>query len=257
MKVSPEQARDLRGKYFSIVAGIEDYLAYRKELGDTMLPVTDPSFSTPRPHIAARPVEAPRASTRGAEQPVEERLAEIVQRVAGCELCALCKERTNTVPGQGSSTPELMFIGEGPGANEDAQGLPFVGRAGDLLTKMIIAMGLSRDEVFITNIVKCRPPGNRNPAPDEMDACMPYLHEQITVLQPKVIVALGAVAVKGLLNISTGISKLRGNWHSFQGIDMMPTYHPAYLLRNPPMKKEVWEDLKEVLRRLGKPIPGE
>lgn len=257
MKVSPEQARDFRNAYGSILDGVEDYLAYRKEVGDTMLPVTDPSFSIAQPQIMARTTEAPQASARREKQPAETQLAKIAQRVASCELCPLCKKRTNTVPGQGNPSPELMFIGEGPGAKEDEQGLPFVGQSGNLLTKMIEAMGLDRDEVFITNIVKCRPPENRNPASEEMDACMPYLHEQIAILQPKVIVALGAVAVKGLLNVSTGISKLRGNWHSFQGIDMMPTYHPAYLLRNPPMRKDVWNDLKEVLRRIGKPVPGE
>ena len=143
-------------------------------------------------------------------------------------------------------------MGEGPGADEDRQGLA---GAGKLLTKMMEAMGLTREEVWIGNIVKCRPPGNRVPLPDEMEECLPYLKEQLELLRPKVIVCLGATAVKGLLATTTGITKLRGSWRSFEGIDVMPTFHPAYLLRNPPAKKDAWEDLKEVLRRLGRPIP--
>ncbi len=174
---------------------------------------------------------------------------------ASCALCPLHKTRTNTVPGQGHPHPEIMFIGEGPGQDEDLKGLAFVGRAGQLLTKIIEAMGFTRDEVFIGNIVKCRPPNNRVPLPDEMQACLPYLHEQIALLKPKVIVALGGTAVKGLFQTQTGITKLRGQWMSYQGIDCMPTYHPAYLLRNPPEKKWVWEDMKDVLAHLGRKPP--
>ena len=147
-----------------------------------------------------------------------------------------------------------MFVGEAPGADEDEQGLAFVGRAGQLLTKMIAAMGFKREEVFIANILKCRPPDNRPPTPEEMAICIPYLKRQIAEVQPKVIVALGATAVLGLLNL-TGISKLRGNWQTFEGIDLMPTYHPSYLLRNPVMKKEAWSDLQVVLKRLGRTPP--
>ena len=179
----------------------------------------------------------------------------IIRTVAGCTGCPLHSTRTNTVPGEGSLSPEVMFIGEGPGADEDAQGRPFVGRAGKLLTKMIEAMGFEREDVYIANIVKCRPPENRVPTPEEMTACMPYLKEQIAIVQPRVIVALGATAVKGLLDTKTGITKLRGNWHRFEGFDLMPTFHPAYLLRNPPAKKEAWDDLKEVLSRLGRTPP--
>lgn len=183
-------------------------------------------------------------------------LKDIAAQVAGCTKCPLHKTRTRTVPGQGSATPEIMFIGEGPGYDEDQQGLAFVGRAGQLLTKIIEAMGLTRDEVFIGNIVKCRPPENRKPLPDEMSACLPYLRAQIEQLKPKLIVALGATAVQGLLQIETvGITKLRGQWMSYQGIDLMPTFHPAYLLRNPPAKREVWEDMKAVLAKLGKTPP--
>ena len=182
-------------------------------------------------------------------------LEEIKASIAACKKCSLHKSRTNVVPGQGSVSPEIMFVGEAPGADEDLQGLAFVGRAGQLLTKMIEAMGYKREEVFIGNILKCRPPDNRPPMPDEMEVCLPFLKAQIAVIKPKVIIALGSTAVKGLLNLTTGITKLRGKWLSFEGIDLMPTYHPAYLLRNPPAKKEVWDDLQEVLRHLGRTPP--
>lgn len=180
----------------------------------------------------------------------------VAARIAECRLCPLCETRTRTVPGQGSPNPELMFVGEGPGADEDAQGLAFVGRAGQLLTRIIEAMGMTRDEVFIGNIVKCRPPGNRVPSPEEMDACLPYLHEQIALLKPRVIVCLGATAVKGLFGPEAGgITRIRGRWRTYDGIDTMPTYHPAYLLRNPAGKRDVWDDMKAVLKRLGRDVP--
>lgn len=186
-----------------------------------------------------------------------EALKAIATRIAACKKCGLHCTRNKTVPGQGKINPEIMFIGEGPGADEDEQGLAFVGRAGQLLTKIIEAMGLARDEVFIGNIVKCRPPENRAPEPEEMEACIPYLKEQIAILKPAVIVCLGATAVKGLFGVEpNGITKIRGQWRTYEGIDVMPTYHPAYLLRNPPAKKDVWEDMKTVLRHLGKPIPA-
>ncbi|HMP74556.1 MAG TPA: uracil-DNA glycosylase [Kiritimatiellia bacterium] len=183
-------------------------------------------------------------------------LEEIAARVAGCRRCGLCKERNKTVPGQGNVRPRLMFVGEGPGAEEDAQGLAFVGRAGRLLTDIIEAMGLKREEVFIGNIVKCRPPGNRVPTPEEMAACIPYLKRQIALLKPEVIVALGATAMKGLFGDTLpGITKVRGTWQRYESIAVMPTFHPAYLLRNPPAKKFTWVDMKLVLTRLGLPIP--
>jgi DNA polymerase len=147
-----------------------------------------------------------------------------------------------------------MFIGEAPGADEDEQGLAFVGRSGQLLAKMIEAMGYTREEVFIANIAKCRPPDNRQPTPEEMATCIPYLKQQIALIQPKVIVALGATAVLGLIN-QTGISKMRGTWFKYEGIPLMPTFHPAFMLRNPPCKKEVWSDLQAVLKHLGRTPP--
>ncbi len=146
---------------------------------------------------------------------------------------------------------DVMFIGEGPGSHEDRTGRPFVGPAGQLLTRMITAMQLTRDEVYIANIVKCRPPGNRNPDPEEVDACRPYLERQIELVNPRVIVLLGAVPLSALLGKS-GISSLHGQWQQYKDIPVMPTYHPSYLLRSPQRKKEAWEDLQEVMRKLGK-----
>ncbi len=182
-------------------------------------------------------------------------LSDIAIEILACSKCGLHKQRRRPVPGQGCPNPDILFVGEGPGHEEDEQGLAFVGAAGQLLTKMITAMGYTREEVFIANVVKCRPPNNRPPFPDEIEACLPYLKEQITLLRPKVIVALGATAVKGLLQTTQGITKLRGQWFAFEGIPLMATYHPAYLLRNPAAKKEVWQDLQEVLKRLGRKPP--
>jgi len=185
-------------------------------------------------------------------------LASIAAEIATCTRCVLHQGRTNTVPGQGHPQPEILFVGEAPGRDEDEQGLAFVGRAGQLLTKMIEAMGFSRDDVFIANINKCRPPENRKPTREEMDTCLPFLKRQIAVLKPRVIIAMGSTAVEGLVPMPEGetISKVRGHWLEFEGIPLMPTYHPAYLLRNPAMKRPVWEDLKAVLQRLGRPIPA-
>lgn len=167
-----------------------------------------------------------------------------------CKKCKLCQHRTNMVFGVGDPHARLVFVGEGPGADEDAQGEPFVGRAGQLLTKMIEAMGLKREQTYICNVVKCRPPENRNPEPDEIQACEPFLKNQLSLIKPKVIVGLGRYACQTLLETETTMSKLRGVWHRYQDIDFMPTFHPAYLLRNPPAKKFVWEDLQEVMKRL-------
>lgn len=203
--------------------------------------------------IAPKPAARPAAASGD----VAAGLKRIAAAVAACEKCRLCQSRTNVVPGQGSLAPEIMFIGEGPGADEDAQGLAFVGRAGQLLTDIIAAMGYTRDQVFIGNVVKCRPPDNRTPLPDEMASCLPYLQEQIALLKPKVIVALGGTAVKGLFNDSKiGITKIRGQWMSYEGIDVMPTFHPAYLLRDPRQKRPVWDDMKAVLARLGRTPPA-
>ena len=182
--------------------------------------------------------------------------AALAARVKACTKCSeLARCRKNVVFGVGNIHAELMFVGEAPGADEDEQGEPFVGRAGQLLTKIIEAMGFQRADIYIANVLKCRPPQNRTPLPDEMNNCRPYLLEQIDAIHPKVIVALGATAVRALLDVELGITKMRGNWYTFHNTPIMPTFHPAYLLRNPPAKKEVWEDMKTVLKKLGRPIP--
>jgi DNA polymerase len=185
------------------------------------------------------------------------RLALLDQNVKGCTRCVLHQQRTQTVFARGNPDAELMFVGEGPGRDEDLQGFPFVGKAGQLLDRMIGAMGYQPDEVYIANIVKCRPPDNRKPEPDEIAACVPYLREQIELVQPTVMVALGATGVQGLLGTSMGITRMRGNWKLYDGrIPLMPTFHPAYLLRQPEKKREVWDDLQQVMKRLGKAPPA-
>jgi uracil-DNA glycosylase family 4 len=179
-------------------------------------------------------------------------LDQIRRELGDCRRCKLCTGRKNIVFGVGNPRAELVFVGEGPGENEDLQGVPFVGAAGELLTKMINAMGFSRDEIYICNVVKCRPPGNRNPEPDEIAACEPFLRAQLLALQPKVIVALGKFAAQTLLRDSTPITRLRGNWREYQGVKLMPTFHPAYLLRSPAEKKKAWEDLQQVMKLFGK-----
>lgn len=168
------------------------------------------------------------------------------QALQGCRRCKLCEGRTNLVFGSGSPTAELVVIGEGPGADEDAQGLPFVGRAGQLLTKMLAAVNLTRDEVFITNAVLCRPPANRNPESDELAACAPFLADKLGVIQPKVILSLGSVATQSLLRTKEAIGRLRGRVHPYGDAVLIPTFHPAFLLRNPGQeyKRMAWEDLK-------------
>jgi uracil-DNA glycosylase family 4 len=177
-------------------------------------------------------------------------LDEVRTVLGDCRRCKLCNGRTQIVFGVGNPKAELVFVGEGPGADEDAQGVPFVGKAGQLLTKMIEAMKFRRDDVYICNVVKCRPPNNRNPEPDEIAACQPFLLRQIELIHPAVIVALGTFAAQTLLASRVPISRLRGQWFEYQGIKLMPTLHPAYLLRNPNDKRLVWEDIKLVMREL-------
>jgi len=179
---------------------------------------------------------------------------------AEVKACTKCPElystRTKTVFGAGSVDAEIVFIGEGPGSKEDRLGVPFVGPSGQLLDKMILAMGLQRRDCYIMNVIKCRPPGNRQPEPFECLNCRPYFDRQLELLRPKVIVCLGGVAAQNLLQTKTGIMKLRGVWHEHGTVPVMPTYHPAALLRNPAWKKDAWDDLKAVLVKLGLPIPG-
>jgi len=213
--------------------------------------------------VAASLGEAPASPTGRRLQDKSELLAPIRERVRVCTKCPhLASSRTQTVFGVGNPDADLMFVGEAPGFDEDRQGEPFVGRAGQLLTRIIKAMGFAREDVYIANVLKCRPDmpagayGNRAPTPQEMQTCRPYFVDQIDIIQPKVVVALGAVAVEGLLGTRGTMRELRGRWHSYSGVPLMITYHPAYLLRNqsPSEKRKVWEDMLQVLERLGKPV---
>jgi uracil-DNA glycosylase len=214
------------------------------------------------------PVAVPKRNTGtpGPEQPLTRQvkiqvLADMdVNEVRGCTACVLCQGRTQTVFGEGDPDARLMFVGEGPGETEDRLGRPFVGRAGELLNKMILAMGLTREQVFIANIVKCRPPNNRAPTPQEVVACSGFLRRQIQTINPAVIVTLGGPAAKHLLNTTVGITAIRGTWHQYEGllpegpsVAVMPTFHPAYLLRayTEDNRRKVWSDLRQVMDRLG------
>jgi DNA polymerase len=205
------------------------------------------------PVAAAPSVDGPTEDlfrSRGVQQATS--LEELRHEIGDCRRCKLCDHRTNIVFGVGNPQARIVFVGEGPGHDEDLQGEPFVGRAGRLLTEIITkGMRLRREDVYIANVVKCRPPGNRNPEPDEVASCEPFLWRQIELIQPTVLVALGTFAAQALLRTRTPISRLRGQWQSCRGIRVMPTFHPAYLLRNPQDKKLVWEDIKAVMRELG------
>ncbi|MET0409718.1 MAG: uracil-DNA glycosylase family protein [Polyangiaceae bacterium] len=229
--------------------------AQRVSRAPAVAPLASPASVplTAAPLTATPLAPAQPATPRASELPeaARARLALLAEEVKSCTRCDLHAQRKQTVFARGSGSSGLMFIGEGPGEEEDNQGLPFVGPAGQLLDRMIGAMKLDRDAVYVCNIVKCRPPRNRKPELDEMQRCMPYLDEQVTLMEPKVIVALGATAVQGLLGTSEGITRLRGQWKLFRGrIPVMPTFHPAFLLRQPGSKREVWQDLQEVMRML-------
>ena len=257
------------------VSNLQDFLEYKKEEGFQTLEVSPETLAAVRnqgagvreqksgnrsqgsvPHSVPRPIPVAASAPQSSVRVTGKTLEEIAGQVRVCSACPLHTSRKNTVPGEGNpNRPDILFVGEGPGADEDDQGRPFVGAAGQLLDKMIEAMGYKRDEVFIANIVKCRPPGNRVPMPEEMNACVPYLKAQIALIRPKIIVALGKTAVQGLLQEDVAITKFRGTWCEYEGIALMPTYHPAYLLRSPGKKGEAWADLKAVLAKLGKEPP--
>ena len=205
----------------------------------------------PAAKITVLPIVQGPSLFEAAERIEGDTLERIREDLGECTRCKLCRQRQNIVFGVGSPKAELVFVGEGPGHDEDVQGLPFVGRAGRLLTQMIEAMGLKRDDVYICNVIKCRPPENRTPEKDEIATCSPFLFRQLAAIQPKVICCLGSVAAQTLLGTNKGISHFRGEWLDFRGARLIATYHPAYLLRNPNAKPEVWNDLKKVMHVLG------
>jgi uracil-DNA glycosylase family 4 len=226
---------------------LADLLAYLGEMGygDLYLdPPRDPSraaTAAPVATVAPVPVAPPAPATgENAE------LAALAAAAAACTRCRLAEGRTKVVFGSGNPAAELMLVGEGPGADEDRQGLPFVGAAGELLTRIIQAIEMTREEIYIANVVKCRPPGNRDPQPDEVAACRGYLDKQIALVRPRILVALGRVAAQTLLGNDAPIGRLRGQWFKVQGIPTMVTYHPAALLRNPALKRPTWEDMQQV-----------
>jgi DNA polymerase len=254
--------------------------AAKPQLAETRAPIRAPEceISPPQPVHGAPPVRSKAAAALfGAStgpdfvmpsdpitSPVMKREEKIIalktldeKHVHGCTKCRLYEHRTKTVFGEGDPDARIMFIGEGPGENEDLAGRPFVGKAGQLLDKMIQAMGLSREQVYIANIVKCRPPNNREPAPDETATCTPYLLQQIETIRPDAIVTLGRPSTQFMLQSKLSMSKLRGQWQSWRGIRVMPTYHPAYVLRSytRETREAVWSDLKQVLTTLGMPVP--
>ena len=217
------------------------------------------------PEIAPGPAAPPRPAP---DNDPAQALAAIAAELAGCTRCKLCAKRKTIVLGEGNPSASLVFVGEGPGEQEDIQGRPFVGKAGQLLDKMIEAMGLKRSDVFIANVVKCRPPGNRNPEPDEIESCGPFLYRQLDAIRPKAVVALGKFAAQTLLQTDARISAIRGRFFplhargnlgplpaDYQGPKLMPTFHPAYLLRNPESKREAWADLQAVAKELGIALP--
>jgi uracil-DNA glycosylase len=249
MPLPPVPPEDLRGE-------ARLYLEWARGAAGRWLP-----GEAPAPRVAVDPRRPsvlphfPGAEPSGADPARWERLQ---TDVAACARCGLCATRTQTVFGSGSRTPRLVVVGEAPGFEEDRQGQPFVGPAGELLTRMLAAIGLSRaEDVYILNVLKCRPPENRSPRPDEVAACKPYLREQLEMLGPPLLLALGNHAAKALLGTERGITSLRGRFTTTpEGWRVMPTFHPAYLLRNPDAKREVWDDLKKVAQDLGLAVPG-
>ena len=250
-----------RDELLRLVAGVRTNLALRARSG--LLGVPAGATIRRRSVATAAPSAVPAAVGAETFQATEAvagplggapGLQMVRDELGDCRRCKLCAGRKNLVFGVGNPDAHLVFVGEGPGADEDAQGEPFVGKAGQLLTKMIEAMGYARHDVYICNVVKCRPPGNRNPEPDEIAACEPFLKKQLGAIRPRMIVALGKFAAQCLLRDDSPISRLRGDFRSYEGIQLMPTFHPAYLLREPARKKEAWDDLKKVmaaLRRMG------
>jgi DNA polymerase len=267
---------DPRAELAGLAASLRAYLEWQKEAGTwgfprqaahapeavpTVAPILAPSrVATPATTLAPSPAVAVAALAEGSRER-HLRLSQLAAEVSTCTKCVLSATRRQTVFSRGNPDAALCFIGEAPGADEDATGLPFVGRAGQLLDRMIAAMGLSPEtDVYVCNIVKCRPPENRRPEPEEMAACFPYLHEQLALVNPRAIVALGNTAVGALLETRVAITKVRGQWKLYRGKTLvMPTFHPSYLLRPGPQqveaKRQTWEDLQQVMKELGLEVP--
>lgn len=241
------------------LGGAEVFLEQRPESAATVPPTAsdepktneEPKWKKGAPPIpgSGLKVETPAASLLGNELSNLATLEAIAERIRGSHCCGLCRDRTNAVPGEGNPRAQLMLVGEGPGATEDATGRPFVGQAGKLLDEILLAIDVPRETVYITNIVKCRPPQNRKPLPDEIAACIPYLHRQIDLIRPKVLLALGGTAGEAMLGVRKGLGELRNRVHTFNGIPLIVTYHPAALLRNPNWKKPTWDDVR-IVRQL-------
>jgi DNA polymerase len=259
MSLDPALRRALtdRVRYYNDL-GIYDF--YRRPVAPEIAEATTSVAPSPAAFVEQSPVSLqeeslPQPKSAPAADPVTA-LRLIREDLGECTRCRLHKQgRKQIVFGVGNPNADLMFIGEAPGADEDEQGEPFVGRSGQLLTNMIKAMGLRREDVYIANIIKCRPPGNRTPERDECDTCSPFLMRQIEAIRPKALVALGAVAAKSLLAINAPMSELRGRWYDFRGTKLAVTYHPAFLLRDPRQKKETWKDLQMVMNEMGLPVP--
>lgn len=241
---------DPRAELVALVASAAEHLRHELDLGNPALPeltgIQPAAPAAPAPVVAS----APAATTRSPE-----RLRVLAEEARACTRCRLHEGRTKSVFARGSESASLVFVGEGPGFHEDQQGLPFVGNAGQLLDRMIGAMGFEPAEVYICNVVKCRPPDNRTPNPDEAAECLPYLRAQLEVVAPEVIVALGRCAAENLGVAEPG-RRWRGEWGTWEGIRVMPTYHPAYLLRNPENKRVVWQDLQAVVKAMGRELPA-
>lgn len=245
-----------RDEFGEAVRGLGNYLRFCREMGLEELPAARPERTVMEPSGEKRAMSLPLDARGGGDSPVMS-LPEIREEIGDCRRCKLCEERNSIVFGEGNPDARLVFVGEGPGRDEDAQGRPFVGRAGQLLTKIIKAMKLEREDVYICNVVKCRPPGNRNPEPDEVASCEPFLAKQIRSINPEVVVCLGSVATGLLLKLKNfRMGQLRGTFHNYENSKLMVTYHPAALLRNPAFKKPVWEDMKLVMKELGIRLGG-
>lgn len=254
---------DVKRGLSSLLSSVKARIELEKGFGvDTFLVARQNKSVNPALHSPEKPIltETSVATVSpGGQTPLNKERIQLLENLKneaiGCQKCSLSKTRTNLVFGVGNHNAKLMFVGEAPGRDEDLQGEPFVGRAGQLLTKIIEAIGMKRTDVYIANVLKCRPPGNRSPLPDEIALCTPYLIKQIDIIKPKVLCALGTFAAQTLLNTKAPVGTLRGRFHEYQGIPMMVTYHPAYLLRNPNDKVKVWEDMKKVRDFLAGALP--